>query len=140
MKTYFVDTNVFVHTLFTVDESAHRDCVRLFTSVAQEKISLWTTSWVLAELIWFLIKQKVGRKEIRRLILTVITSKGLEVSDRELILTALDEWGERLDFTDALNLVVARRKGINLMISFDKDFDANDQIERFEPAHILKIS
>lgn len=138
MKTYFVDTNVFVHTLFTVSPREHAACVKLFALAAKDAVHVWTTSWVLAELVWLLMRQKMSRAEIRRLLLVVIASEGLDVLDRDVIMDALDGWGERLDFIDSMNVVLAKKNGIGQVISFDKDFDGLPDIERFEPKQIVQ--
>lgn len=133
MEKKFVDTNVFIYILFTIDAKKQEDCVSLFNNAEKGKLSLWTTPWVIAELYWFLLRRKIPLPSIKQTILKLLSTKGLEVDDRVMLLEALEVTSESLDFLDAINLITAKMKDINIGYSYDKGLDSFSAFNRIVP-------
>ncbi len=130
---YFVDTNIFVYTLFTIDDQKYSACKKLFKKAEAGDIQLWTTEWVIAELIWFLRRRDVSQEKIKDIVLTIIVSKGLEVQNKSQLMSVINSWEEGIDFLDVYNLHCARQLEINRGYTYDRDFDKVDNFTRLEP-------
>ena len=133
MAKIFVDTNIFVYTLFKIDKQKQERCILLFSKAEEGKIRLWTTEWVIAELIWFLQRQKAELDKVKKIILKILATKGLEVEKRGEILEAMDIWNETVNFVDSINIIYAKNKEILSLFSFDKGFDQIKTVKRIEP-------
>jgi len=133
LKKRFVDTNIFIYTLFSIDKNKQNQCVTLFKQAAEGKVILWTTVWVIAEIIWFLQKQNIPNKQTKQVITRIIATKGLEVADKQWLLEVLDLWEESIDFIDIVNLSLARAHSIIEGYSYDKDLDTLNWFKRSIP-------
>ena len=132
-KKRFVDTNVFIYTLFPIDQTKHEKSLALFQKSANGEIYLWTTDWVIAEIIWFLERQKMNITHIKEIITNIFENIGLEVEGKKFILRVLDAWNEGLDFIDAVNLTMVKEKSIKEGYSYDKGLDNFKWFTRLAP-------
>lgn len=133
MKKSFVDTNIFVYTLYPVDLHKHKRCLALFEKAQQGNISLWTTEWVIAELVWILGRMKKEKTVIKNIIGKIITTKGLEMRNGSVFSKALALWIKNINFIDALNLVLCVEEEIADGYSYDKGLDTIPGFSRLVP-------
>ena len=138
MKTYFIDTNIFIDIAIKRDEKKFEECSHFFKKIKANKIKAVTGNVVLAELIWTL-KSFYGaeKEEIARRVKGIIQLRGLKVVDNYNAMTAIDLYQNKsIKFVDAL---IASIKPIQekkwTVVSFDKDFDRIG-INRKEPGQI----
>lgn len=130
----FVDTNIFVYFLFPTDEKKYRACALLFEKARGGGIRLWTTEWVIAELIWITVRLKVDWNETKEVIISgILNSKGLEVRKRKLVADIVEAVTDGSEFVDRLNLALAQAEGIRKGYSFDKGLDKWKGFKRLEP-------
>ena len=129
----FVDTNIFIYTLFKVDSAKHQACIGLFEEAAQGKVKLWTSQWVIAEVVWFLTRKRMSWERIRSVVEKIIQTRGLEVADKDVLFEVMKECESGEDFVDGLNVVLAKREGINLGYSYDKGLGKRQGFKRLEP-------
>lgn len=132
-KKRFIDTNILIHTLFDVDPEKQNACTGLFKRAAQGTVSLWTSEWVIAELVWFLTKQKIAWKDIKKIIGKILVTKGLEVHNKDTLLGVLSTCTQSSDFNDVLHIVLASKNGIVDGYSYDKGLDKVGRFKRLEP-------
>ncbi len=129
----FVDTNIFIYTLFKVDSAKHQACIGLFEEAAQGKVKLWTTQWVIAELMWFLTRKRMSWEEIRSVVEKIIQTRGLEVADKDVFFEVMKECESGEDFVDGINVVLSRRENIYKGYSYDKGLGKWQGFRRMEP-------
>lgn len=129
----FVDTNIFVYLWFGVDQAKQERCVDLFERAEMGKVKLWTTEWVVAELVWFLTKQKFSWERIEEVIIKVLATSGLEVRGKQWLLAVLELTEKSIDFVDVINVTLARADGVERVYSYDKGLDKYGFIKRLEP-------
>ena len=118
---HFVDANVFLRYL-TNDVPAQAEAVeRLFLRAQKGEVELRTSALTIAEIVWTLESYyDVGPEGIRRRILAMLNTPGLEVEGDELISRALDLYvNENIDFIDAYNGLWLRDRGLSSAVSFD---------------------
>ena len=133
MKKKFVDTNIFIYSLFPVDKDKCNRCNILFENAARGKILLWTSEWIIAELIWFLQREKTRVESCKEIILKILSTKGLEVKNKNWLLNILDMWDGKADFVDVVGVYESGIEGIREGYSYDKDFDNLPDFTRLEP-------
>ena len=129
----FVDTNIFIYSLFLVDKQKHQKTVSLFKKATEGKIHLWTTEWVIAELVWFMLRKKVTVDECKKICLQILSTKGLEVRNKQLILQTLDVWNGPLNFMDAIHVVNSQLESVKEFISYDRDFTSISGVKVIGP-------
>lgn len=129
----FVDTNIFLNTLFETDKKRQKACIALFKKAEKGEISLWTTEWVVAELIWFYHKYNITWDRTSDVIKNVLTTKGLEVRNSKRILSIVDRCNTHNEFIDGINVVLADIEGIEIGYSYDKGIAKWGKLKRLEP-------
>jgi len=132
---YFLDTNIFLHLIFPkVDRVKHANVVALFEKAALGEISLWTTEWVVAELIWFLGRKNFNWKKIQQSMLEdVFGTKGLEVRGRKWLEEVIEKAKKPTDFVDLVNLEILAGEKVKYIYSYDHGFDKYKGFKRLEP-------
>ena len=132
----FVDTNVFIHYLLGYDPERFRQCHALLRAAEEGVADLETSTLVIAELIWFLERppQRMAPADVRSRIAPLLRLSGLRLPDRELVAAALDQHANSaMNFVDAYNTMLIRKRQITRIYSYDTDFDGVPGIERVEP-------
>lgn len=124
-----LDTNIFLELL--LDQKRANQCERLLEHVAAGKIEAVVTRFSVHA-----VEAILGKSEhVARFLRNVDASVGLLVYDTsnsdEMAATILQE-NTKLDFDDALQYYVAKKLGLNAIVSFDGDFDGLD-VDRIEP-------
>ena len=135
MKTVFVDTNIFLRFLTRDQEKQFQACRRLFVRAKQGKIKLTTSALVVFELIWTITSYYQESKEsVIEKMMSILDFPNLAIEHEELFLESLLLWQQQnTEFNDAFNYMLAKRKKIRDIYSFDKHFDTFPQVTRQEP-------
>ena len=135
-KVYFVDANIFLRFLQKDNSIQSPKTKRLFQDAQKGKIKLITNSLIIAELIWVLESvYKLDKEEVSEKIKLILVFKGLEIFERNLLLSAVDLYqSNNFDFADAYTSIWMRENKINSIYSFDRDFDKVENITRIEPS------
>ena len=83
---------------------------------------LVTTSLVIAEIVWTLESYyRVDKKEIQTMVLGILNTDGLEVTNSGLLLQAVVPYVEKnVDFIDAFNAAWMVMNNVNSIYTFDK--------------------
>ena len=134
MARLLLDTNVIIRFL-TGDHPTHSPRSRnLFVGAAKGDVTLVLTDLALAETAWVLESfYSLDRAEITAALKGIVESTGIEVQDKRILLSALQNFAEtNVNFVDAYHAAVASAKSIGI-VSFDRDFDQFPRIKRIEP-------
>ncbi|MBI2913878.1 MAG: type II toxin-antitoxin system VapC family toxin [Chloroflexi bacterium] len=132
----FVDTNIFLHYLLRYDEPAARRCYDLLARAGRGEEVLETSEMVIAELVWVLSRPpiRLNPDAIRDRLVRIIDLPCLRLPDKHLLTQALEQYANsRMNFVDAYNTVLMRKRGIDRVYSYDQDFDKVPGITRVEP-------
>ena len=132
----FVDTNVFIHFLLEYDPQRLERCRQLLAAAENGEIDLETSDMVIAEIVWFLERPPIRMKPnaIRDRLLPLIGLPGLRLPDKNFLGEAFQTYVERgVNFIDAYNAAVMRRRRIDRIYSYDSDFDRLPGLTRLEP-------
>lgn len=130
MKLKFVDTNIFLEAL--VRTGARSNKAREFLKNGAD---LWTTDLVVVETEWVMRSAYQFSKEHTISVLKrILNISGLEITNKKLLTEALAIFEKtNVDFTDCLNVAIAKNTEISDFYSFDRDFDKFPGIKRREP-------
>ena len=132
--SYLIDTNIFLEVFLGQEKST--ECRRLLEQVSDGKIECTVTKFTVHAIEGLLTEDL---DLIRQFTNNLDSSTGLEIIDtslkeeREIASNARDF---DLDFDDSMQLSVARKEGIETIISLDSDFDKTS-IERIEPSEVI---
>jgi uncharacterized protein len=122
MRSYFVDTNIFIR-YFTNDDPVKADRVeKLLSEAAAGKIRLVTAEMVLAEVVWVL-ESFYGLKnvEVGSMVKAILATPGLEVLNSALVEKALEYYlAHNIDFVDGYIAAVMDKHKISDIYSYDK--------------------
>lgn len=136
MKSYFVDTNVFLR-YFTNDDPAKADRIeKLFEEAEKRKFVLVSSHLVIEELVWTLESYyKISPPIIEQMLLKVINTPFIEIPEENLIIQALDLYvTQNIDFIDAYNAFFMSGMGLTRIYTYDaKHFKRVDWVEIMEP-------
>ncbi|HEV2109192.1 MAG TPA: PIN domain-containing protein [Thermomicrobiales bacterium] len=135
--TSFVDTNIFIRLLTQDDAEKSAACLALFKRAESSAISLSTSESVIAEVVYVLSSPalyRISRPELVAALSPVIASRGLEIEHKASILRALERFAvTRFDFEDCLSVEHVKRKQLDGLYSYDRDFDRMPEVQRLEP-------
>ena len=122
MRSYFVDTNIFIRYL-TNDDPVKADRVeKLLNEAAAGKVRLITAEMVLAEVVWVL-ESFYGLKnvEIGPMVKAILATPGLEVLNSALVEKATEYYlAHNIDFLDGYITAVMDKHKISTIYSYDK--------------------
>ena len=122
MRSYFVDTNIFIRYL-TNDDPVKADRVeKLLSEAAAGKVRLVTAEMVLAEVVWVL-ESFYGLKnvEVGSMVKAILATPGLEVLNSALVEKALEYYlAHNIDFVDGYIAAVMDKHKISDIYSYDK--------------------
>ncbi len=136
----FLDANVFLRFLTRDDEMKAQACSRLFERLEKGEEEATTCEAVIAEVVYLLglrTRNAYGLPpdEIARRLRPLLILRGLHLDDRAIYLAALDvyEAHRGIDFEDAVIVAHMRRRQVDELLSYDRDFDAVPGVRRVEP-------
>lgn len=133
----FLDTNVFLRFLTADQEQMAEDCRRLFERGEDGEFQLHTSHLALAEIVWTLQSYyRVPRGEIAAMLRDLFALRSLRVDQKEMLREVVDLYAStNVDFIDAYHALDARRRGMDRICSYDRDFDSLG-VDRVEPAEV----
>ncbi len=125
MKSWFVDTNVFLRFLTTDEQGQHQKAVNLFESSRRGECRLVTGPPVLFELAWTLrAAYKVPQARILEILSAIFALPGMVLTDAQLVadaLTLASTTGS--EFADSYIAAGSRAAGCSGVATFNrKDF------------------
>lgn len=131
----FLDTNLILRYLTKDDPAKAKKCEELFKRVSEGKEALYTSSLVIAEVVWTLEKfYKFERTRAALYIQIILNTSGLECDEKDILLTAIGLYDlKKIDFIDAYNAVIMESKSIETIYSYDFHFDLIPPLKRIEP-------
>ncbi len=136
MKTYFVDTNLFIRYL-TNDDIEKADRVeQLLDKASKKRIKLLTAEMVITEVVWVLESTyRLEKKQIAQMLEAFLTTPGLEVTNGKTVEKAVHLYAsQNIDFVDAYIIALMDKLGVSGIYSFDKKhLNRIKSINRLEP-------
>jgi len=122
---YFIDTNIFLRAILGDHKTQSPKAQKLLTRIKTAANSYFTTSWVVAEIIWTLHSlYKFPKEKIIEVVEGIINTPNLSLLEEKLVTEALLLFKQKnIDFIDGINYLISRNKKADGIISFDKDFD-----------------
>ncbi|MBM4329642.1 MAG: type II toxin-antitoxin system VapC family toxin [Deltaproteobacteria bacterium] len=136
MKTFFMDTNLFIRYLVNDDPEKADWVEKLLKQATSGKIRLVTADLVIAEVIWVL-ESAYGLKnaEITPMVKGILATPGIEVTNAELVGRALDYYESlNIDFIDGYIAAVMDKMKVTEIYSFDiKHISRVKELKRIEP-------
>ncbi len=130
-----LDTNIILRFLTWDDPQKARRCEHLFQKVADGKETLFTTTLVIAEVIWTLEKAyKLPKAKVVPLVQKILNTPNIELDEKDILLAAIGLYElKKIDFIDAYNAITAEANNIHSIYSYDTDFDLLPPLKRLEP-------
>lgn len=135
----FLDANVILRYLTRDDEAKAQACYALFQRVKQGEEDLFTCEAIVTEVVYVLSSPRapyrLSHEEVRGRLLPILTLRGLRLPQKRIYLRALDLYASSsfLDFEDSLAIAHMERRGVRELLSYDRDFDRVQGIQRVEP-------
>jgi predicted nucleic-acid-binding protein len=136
VERFFADTNLFLRYL-TDDIPEQAEAVgRLLKRAAKGECQLFTSTLVIAEVVWTMESYyKLSKPDIRSKVLAILNTPGLVVAEGEMILQAIMWYADKnVDFIDAFNAACITSQDIHAVSTFDRrHFARFEGIEIFVP-------
>ncbi|MHC9542426.1 MAG: PIN domain-containing protein [Vulcanimicrobiota bacterium] len=124
-ESSFIDTNVFLR-FFTADipEQSLR-AKALIERLEEGTLEAYVSDLVFAELVWVMkFFYGLSPADIFNKLSFLLNLRGLKVANRSLLLEALTEYvTKNVDFIDSYNASFMRHRSIDVIFSYDRDFD-----------------
>lgn len=139
-ERYFLDTNIFLRVLIRDQEREFQECFTLLSEIKEGKITAFTSTLVLAEINWTLLRTYKFPKE-KAVVGTdaVLSLRNLKIVDDFHARLGLLLYKEHsVKFIDALlasHKLIQEKKAV--IVSYDKDFDKLGVLRK-EPGEIMK--
>ena len=136
MKTYFVDTNLFIRYLTNDDIEKANRVEELLDKAALGKVRLITCEVVLAEVVWVLESYyNLNKAQIAEHLEAILATPGLNVLNGKVVEKAVEYYqNENIDFIDAYIVSLMNRLNISSIYTFDrKHLKRIKSIKRLEP-------
>jgi predicted nucleic-acid-binding protein len=122
-----VDTNVLVRLL------ARDDAEQVHAAEAFISKGAWVSHLVLAETLWVLDSvYDLSRVRIATAIEMLLNHRELSLQDADVVTAALNHYRRRsaVDFSDCLELEIAKKAGHLPIATFDRNFAKLDAVQR----------
>lgn len=137
MKSYFIDTNVFIYA----QGEAHKyksPCQIIMRLIALDELYAVTSTEVLQEILYryaYLRKKELGLQMVQNILAIIHEVLPVEKADVLLALELL-RCHSSINSRDALHAAVALHSGFKYVLSADKHFDRIRGLQRFDPCDI----
>jgi len=117
-----IDTNLLVRYLTQDDPQKAKAVDKLLNQAMAGELRILVPSIVIAELIWVLESfYKMKQGAIVELIEAIFSTPGLDVTDKPLITSAINNYRDKnIDFIDAWIVEFAKDRGIQTVYTYDK--------------------
>jgi predicted nucleic acid-binding protein len=122
-----LDTNIFVHSLFTRDPHAPR-CQALLDAIERGEAEGWLDVGVVHELTYALRRAPgfTDRATIRAYIDRILAMPQILADDKDALISAIERWAsEGVGFIDAWLATLADRRGLPICSVNRQDFPAS---------------
>ena len=131
-EALFCDTNVLVRFL-TNDPASQADAATRILGSPDVRILL--TDAVVAEVCYVMTRVAgASRADVAARLVDVMSLPSIHVGDRFVLTDALHLWThEGIGFLDAYLCALTRRTPQTAVLSFDRDFDTIEGVERVDP-------
>jgi predicted nucleic acid-binding protein len=133
----FLDTNLFLRHLLNDHADHSPRARRLFQVIERREIIGWTSSLVVAEVVFILSNPKtydVARSEIRDQLLPLISLPGIQLERKRMYRRVFELYTSvAIDYIDCYHAALIELDGQGRLYSFDRDFDAVPTLSRSEP-------
>lgn len=136
----FVDTNVFLYATGS-EHPLRAPCAAILRAIEAGRLQAEASVEVAQEAAHVRFRRtgsRAGAQRLGELIAASCDLHPLELADLQLGLTLFGA-GDRLSPRDALFVATMRNRGLDLMLSADRDFDGIDGVERVDPASALDL-
>ena len=136
---YFIDTNIFLRVLEFENNKIFEECAKVLDLVRSSKIKAYTSTTVLAEIVWVLgSTYHESKAKIAKSISGIVKLNNLKIKDDFDLAKTVELFSKRsVKFIDALiatNPKIQAKKWA--IVSYDKDFDKLGVIRK-EPQDIV---
>jgi len=130
-----IDANVVLRYLTNDVPDQASQVGELLTRVEAGIEEVFLPDIMLADIVWVLEGYyKQSRAQIRDWVTTILSLQGLESSNKDVALDALDIYVDKgIDWSNAFAASQMTDRGITDIYSFDKHFDRLDGITRVDP-------
>ena len=126
-----VDTNILART-FLEDDPQQQDISQDFLSKMASKNRLFISSYVILELVWVLDINNKNKHQIIDAIETILDIQGVTISQRSIILVALEKYRTgKADFGDYMIAAAGEEDHVHLLATFDK------RLTKDRPSHYM---
>jgi predicted nucleic acid-binding protein len=131
----FLDTNILLRHLLQDDPRQSSRCTSYLGRIERGEVRARIANTVVFEAVFVLQRQHaVPRSEIRDALLALIELPGIVLPGKRMFGDVFDLYVERnVSFIDAYHAVLARRLGLNEIVSYDRGLDRVPGIRRVEP-------
>jgi uncharacterized protein len=133
----FVDTNIFIRYLTNEYPEKIQACYELFKRMEQNRVALFTSESVVAEVIYVLTSKKLynlSPEYVKDRLYPLLSLPGFKLPQRSIYLRALDLYvALQFDFSDCLSAAHMERQRLHEIYSYDQDFDRIGNVNWVEP-------
>ena len=129
----FLDTNVIVRFILADDPKLSPKAKAIFEKIDKgEKV--FVTSVIIAEAVYVLLKvYKLAKTEIKEKLLPIVLKESILTENKDLLNEVFETFViKNVDFEDAFQNHLMKKKRISKIYSFDEDFDKFSHIQRLE--------
>jgi len=138
LSPVFIDSNIFFYSIIR-DQKYGEASVDIITDIYDKKLVAATTSLVLLEVANALRKYKVPQiwRRIRAILSLPVKIIEMDISTIKKAIKLAERY--RMSPYDAAHIIACMDKGINTIISADKEFDKIKEIKRVDPLEYKTI-
>jgi predicted nucleic acid-binding protein len=137
MDHLFLDTNIILRFLTGDDLKKQKAAAALFAQIEKKEETVYAPESVICDAVFVLASPRhynKSREEIRDLLFPLVSLENLKISNRRVLLRALDIFAAYpIDFSDAFLKATMEADHAQVIYSYDTDFDRFSDITRKEP-------
>jgi predicted nucleic-acid-binding protein len=129
-----IDTNVFLRWLLDDDKRKSEATTRLLKRAEKGEVEIWVPDLVIAEIAWVLRSfYKIRPHAVAEMIEPVVNAPMIDFENRDRLRQAVALYhAHQVDFTDCYIAAAAAERGLESVVSYDRDFDRLP-VKRVEP-------
>ncbi|MCX8009159.1 MAG: type II toxin-antitoxin system VapC family toxin [Patescibacteria group bacterium] len=130
-----IDANILLRFLLNDHPTQSQRVKALFETAQKKNKQYWTTHVIIMEVIFVLESYyEIPRSVISESVKKIIGLDCVCIEEPTLVLEALDLYERKhIDFVDAYTAVRMKHRACSTIISFDRDFDKIEWIQRIQP-------
>jgi len=134
MDRTFLDTNIILRYLTRDNEQKAQASLSLLLHLEKSEEKMITSPMVIFETIFTLQSSyKIPRNKIEELLMPIISLQGLKLEHKKVYNRAFKLYcSKNISFADAYNIAFMEDQGIEIIYSYDTDFDFVEGIKRKE--------